>query len=453
MLFLNKQELLNNTSSGKLQVLRTDAIDILEKAVAAVEPKKALKKVLKIEKEILDVGKLNFNIDKFAKIKVIGGGKASGAMAEAIEEILGDRISEGKVNVNYDLKKIKLVGASHPIPGEDGVKGVTKMLKILENTQKDELVIVLISGGGSALMPCPVEGIPLQDFKKITESLLLNGATINELNAVRKHISAIKGGQLAKRAYPSTIISFILSDVIGDPLDTIASGPTAPDHTTFHDAVRILKNRKIWKETPKSIQIHLEKGKRQEVEETPKNGDKVFDRVHNILIGSNLVASLAAVKRSKELGYNSMLLSTRVEGEAREVGIALAGITKEITITGNPVISPGAIIVGGETTVTVTGNGRGGRNMELALGAMSKISGMNAVLVALATDGIDGPTESAGAIVDGYSLLKAENIGLNAEEFLNRNDSFTFFDQVNDTLKTGPTGTNVNDLTVILVAN
>ncbi len=300
-------------------------------------------------------------------------------------------------------------------------------------------------------MTYPAWDISLEEIRLLTEELLRSGATINELNAVRKHLSAVKGGLMAKRAHPASVLSLILSDVVGDPLDTIASGPTAPDQTTFGDAIRVLKSRGLWKGTPKSIRRRLEEGLSGDVEETPKAGDRMFEKVHNVVVGSNLTAAQAALGRADELGYNSLLLSTSVEGEAKEVGKELADIAKELVEKDTPVKRPAALIAGGETTVTVTGNGVGGRNQELVLGASLEITEYDIVMAALATDGIDGPTDAAGAIVDGTTMKRAETLNLDALKLLADNDSHTFFSKLGDAFFTGPTGTNVNDLTLILV--
>jgi glycerate-2-kinase len=300
-------------------------------------------------------------------------------------------------------------------------------------------------------MTYPALDISLSEIRSLTERLLRSGATINELNAVRKHLSAIKGGLMAKSAHPATVLSLILSDVVGDPLDTIASGPTSPDHTTFEDAIGVLKKRGIWDETTPSVRRHLEKGLSGEVEETPKAGDIIFDRVHNVVIGSNLTAAREAQRRAEELGYHSLLWSTSVEGEAKEVGMVFADIVKEIVAADTPIKRPAVLIAGGETTVTVTGNGIGGRNQELALSASLEIAGYDVAVAALATDGIDGPTDAAGAIVDGSTLKRADTMNMDALQFLADNDSYTFFSRLGDALLTGLTGTNVNDLILILI--
>ena len=458
MKFRNEAEILNNAASESLLRLRRDALDIMETALNAVNAGNAVKQSLRVEGNLLRCDGLELNLEHYARIFVIGGGKASGSMTEAVEGLFRDRISGGIVNVLknteglHKLKRVRLNSASHPIPDESGVRGVEGMMGVLDGAGEGDLIVVVISGGGSALMTYPADGVALGDVQEVTGFLLNSGATINELNAVRKHLSALKGGQMAKRASPATVLSLVLSDVVGDPLDTIASGPTVPDPTTFDDAVNVLKRRGIWERAPPSIRRRLETGAEGRIEETPKPGDEIFGKVHNVVVGSNLIAARAAVERTRILGYDSMLLSTSIEGEASQVGTVLAGIAREIAATGNPLGCPAAVVAGGETTVTVKGSGCGGRNQELALSAARRIRGLNAVVAALATDGIDGPTEAAGAIVDGSTMRRAVSKGLDAAEFLANNDSNGFFNALGDVLLTGPTGTNVNDLMLILMS-
>lgn len=301
-------------------------------------------------------------------------------------------------------------------------------------------------------MPLPRGKITVSDKKEITSALLRSGATINEINTVRKHISDFKGGWLAKKAYPATILNLILSDVVGDPLDFIASGPTVPDSTTFADALKVLKKYDLWKKMPMPVRKVLSDGTKGVIPETPKAGDKVFKGVFNVIVGNNRSASLAACECLKSKGLNTILLTTTLEGEARQVGIMLATIAHEVSSSGHPVPKPAAIVAGGETTVTVTGKGVGGRNQEIALAATQKLNNMNGVVVAsLSTDGIDGPTDAAGAIVDGKTRFKAANMHLVPEEYLSENDSYHFFSKIGDLIFTGPTGTNVNDISIAIV--
>ncbi len=452
----NKEQLIKNGGTQLDQKARAIALKSLESALNAVDPKQIIRSKFSLKNSILKVNKYSFDLKKFQNIYVVGGGKASGSMAEALEQILGKLVTNGLVNVPHGNKHkteiIKLHEASHPIPDSAGVKGTHRMLKIAEQAKKDELIICLISGGGSSLMPLPRGEISIADKRKITEDLLKCGATINEINTVRKHISDFKGGWLAKKAYPATILNLILSDVVGDPLDFIASGPTVPDSTTFSDAIKVLKKYGIWDKAPASIRKVLTDGEKALIPETPKAEDEAFEKVYNVVAGNNRFASLAACEDLKSAGLNTLLLTSTMEGEARHVGVMLASIALEVFMSGNPVPKPAGIIAGGETTVTVTGKGLGGRNQEIALAAALKLGGMNGVVVAsLSTDGVDGPTDAAGAIADGKTLTRAAEMELNPEEFLVENNSYNFFSKLGDLLFTGPTGTNVNDVSVIVI--
>lgn len=454
----NFNDLINIARNERDRKAREIALNCVEAALSAVDPRNAVDRTVKVRGETLEINKLRFNLRDIENIYVIGGGKASGAMAEAIENILGDLIKGGVVNVlkgtekNFRVKKIKLVGATHPIPSETGVSGVKEMLSIAEKASENDLVIVLISGGGSALMPMPAPPITLEEKKKVTQLLLKCGATINEINAVRKHISGFKGGQLARAIYPAITVALIISDVVGDPLDTIASGPTAPDTTTFDDAYKVLTFYNIIKEVPKSIVERIEKGLRGEIPETPKPGDKIFEKVHNIIIANNKTACRAAEEKAKEYGANAMILSTFIEGEARHVGTVLAGIAREIHKFNEPIKKPVVIILGGETTVTVTGKGKGGRNQELVLSSAIRIRGLEGTaILSIGTDGIDGITDAAGGIVDSTTMDRGIENGLDILDYLSNNDSYSYLKKTGDLIITGPTGSNVNDIMLIVL--
>jgi glycerate 2-kinase len=452
----NRKQLLENAETDLLRKARTLALDSLEHAVDAADPKKLVKTKIHIENSNLHTGNYIFDLRKFRTIYIVGGGKAAGAMAEAIEELLGKHITDGIVNVPHGDKHkthiIKLNGASHPIPDEAGVAGTRHMMALAEQAEKDDLLICLISGGGSSLMPLPRDDIPLADQQQLTEALLKSGATITEINTVRKHVSAFKGGWLAKKAYPATLLNLVLSDVVGDPLEFIASGPTVADSSTFADARTILEKYDLWKKTPNSARKILSKGEKGLIHETPKTGDAAFEKVHSIILGDVRTATEAAAKYLKSQGLATLLLTSTLEGEARHVGTVLASVANEIEATGNPVAIPAAVVLGGETTVTVTGKGRGGRNQELALSAALKLVCANGVVVAsLSTDGVDGPTSAAGAIVDCKTVARAERLGLEAAKFLAENDSYNFFARLGDLIVTGPTETNVNDVSMIIV--
>jgi glycerate-2-kinase len=455
MLVKNKNQLVKNGGTFLDQKARRLALESLERALEAADPKELLKARLTLNGSTLRVEEHSFDLGKFSNVFVIGGGKASGAMAEALENILGKRITDGLINVPYNsrnnTKTIKLHAANHPVPDENGVEGTLQMLKMAQDARKDDLIICLISGGGSSLMPLPRDNISLSEKRNITNALIKSGATINEINTVRKHISDFKGGWLAKKAYPATIMNLILSDVVGDPLDSIASGPTVPDSTTFDDAIRVLRKYDLWEKAPTSIRKVLSDGKKGLTPETPKAGDKVFKKVYNFVVGNNRSSSLAACRELRQSKLSSILLTATLEGEARHVGIMLASMAREVLVSGNPVKKPAGIVIGGETTVTVTGNGKGGRNQEISLAAASRLKGFNGVAVAsLSTDGIDGPTDAAGAIVDGRTFDRAVENGMTPDEFLANNDSYHFFSKLDDLIFTGATGTNVNDVSVIV---
>ncbi len=455
---VNRQELLDDAFSSANRKAREIVLDAIESLLDEVDPQKVVKSHIRLADETLIVDEKSFDLSSFNNIFVVGGGKASGFMAEALEEILGDRIKRGLIVVpkgtsgTYKTKKTAFYEASHPIPDNSSVEGARKIVNLVSHAKENDLVICLISGGGSSLMALPKTGILLEDKQKVTDLLLKCGATINEINTVRKHISAFKGGQLAKTAYPATILGLLLSDVLGDPLDVIASGPAVPDSSTFEEAVKILKNYDVWKKIPDSIKRVLSEGEKGLIDETPKKGDPTFEKVHNFVIGNNRLACQAAIKAMKKSGLNTMFLSSFLEGEAREIGTALSALANEVLASGNPLPPPVGIVVGGETTVTVIGRGKGGRNQELALAAALRIEGLEKVVIAsISTDGVDGPTDAAGALVDGETIRHSKELRVDAGMFMKNNDSYEFFSRVGGLIHTGPTGTNVNDVTMIIV--
>lgn len=454
----NFSELIKNARSTRDREARKLALNALDVSVQAVDPKRIVESKVKIKGDSLAVDGFKLSLRRFKRVTVVGAGKASGAMAEALERVLSGRITHGLLNVlegtksNFHIDKIELQEASHPLPSENNTAGTERMLELLTGLSEDDLVFCLISGGGSAMMSCPAAGISLEDKQKITRSLLKCGATIQEINTVRKHLSKVKGGWLAKEAYPSTLVSLIVSDVVGDPLDAIASGPTAPDPTTYLDAINVLKKYDLWSSSPNSIRERLDNGRRGMIPDTPKSDDESFKKVFNIVIGNNRLACYAAKHALEEFGLKTLYLTSLLEGEAREAALVLASIIKEIDASGRPVRRPAALIAGGETTVTVKGSGKGGRNQEIALSLLGKIAGMSRVAAAsLGTDGIDGSTDAAGAIVDGESSNRAIAMKLNPTESLLNNDSYRFFSKMNDLIFTGATGTNVNDLFVAVL--
>jgi hydroxypyruvate reductase len=444
------------TPGKNLQQLRSDGKEIFHHALRSVDPVEAVKRHLKLEGEDLAVNGKVYSLRDYAHISVTGGGKAGASMGLAVEEILGDRITRGVINVKYghltELKRVKLNEVGHPIPDQRGVAGAEEIGDLLEQLGEDNLVICLISGGGSALLPSPAEGISLEDKQKMTNLLLECGANINEINAIRKHISKLKGGGLARLAYPSTVISLILSDVVGDPLDVIGSGPTVPDNSTFGECMAILRKYDLSEKVPESIKARFQRGVKGEIEETPKAGNPIFQKTYNVIIGSNIIAVKAAEQRARELGYKPLILSTFIEGETRAAAKVHAAIAKEIVKTKHPIDPPACVISGGETTVTIRGKGLGGRNQEFVLASALDIQELKDIVVLSGgTDGTDGPTDAAGAIADVDTVRRAHELGLDPAAYLEDNDSYHFFEKLGDLLITGPTNTNVMDLRLILV--
>lgn len=397
------------------------------------------------------------------RLIVVGAGKAGAPMAAAVSEIFGDKIATGRVIVKYghvtkesasshDPARIQIAEAGHPVPDQAGLTAAGEIAQLLRETTPEDTVLCLISGGGSALFTLPADELTLSDLQATTESLLAAGATINEINTIRKHLSAVKGGRLAQRAAPAAVYTLILSDVVGDPLEVIASGPSVPDPTTFVDTWTIVEQYTLQNKLPPAVRRRLEAGRQGRIPDTPKPGDSIFERVHNVVIGSNRLAAQAAVKTARAAGFDACLLSTFIEGEAREVARVMAGLAKGLVHDEGPVARPACLIAGGETTVTLKGEGQGGRNQEMALAAAIALTGWPQVLLAcLGTDGTDGPTDAAGAFADGETVGRAQALGLDAVEHLNRNDAYNFFAPLDDLIITGPTQTNVNDLIFVFV--
>jgi hydroxypyruvate reductase len=437
------------TLTPELSKSREILIRLMNAAIEAVEPSRAMRRWVSEE---------GFEIEGYEKVMVVGGGKAGASMTMTLEQSLGDRLTQGIVNIPRGTMpeiapaRIELVEASHPIPDEGGMAGVRRMLELVSGLGQHDLVICLISGGGSALMPLPAEGITLSELQEVTRLLLRSGAAIQELNAVRKHLSAFAGGQLARAASPARVVSLIISDVVGDRLDTIASGPTYPDSTTYSDALAVLSKYELKEKVPPGILAHLTKGARGMIPETPKAGEECFRKAYYKIVASNADALAAAEEIGKAHAFNVHILTTSMQGEARQVGEHLSRVAREVYETGRPIPRPALLLLGGETTVTVKGEGRGGRNQEIALSAAIGIAGLEvAAIVSFSTDGIDGPTDAAGAVADGFTIRRAEQIGLDPILYLENNDSYSFFKQLGDLLVTGPTGTNVMDVVGLIV--
>ncbi|HDQ70766.1 MAG TPA: glycerate kinase [Chloroflexi bacterium] len=429
--------------------LRDVAGELQRAALAAVDPEAAVRRHLRRAGDALLIGERRYNLSDYERVFVVGGGKASVPMAKAAVEVLGKRLTEGVIVAKYghagslpSTPRLQFIEANHPTPDEQAVRGARAVAALARRATERDLLICLISGGASALLTWPAPGLSLAALQALTDDLLRSGATIDEINTVRKHCSRIKGGNLARLAAPATTVTLILSDVVGDPLDVIASGPTVPDPTTVADAQAVLDRYGLAADHEIPFQ------------ETPKPGDLAFERMQHVLLGSNRLAAKAAVERARALGYHTLLLSTYVEGEAREVARVAAALAKGVRAHGDPVAPPACLVWGGETTVTVRGDGKGGRNQELALAAALALDGWPGVLVmALATDGTDGPTDAAGAVVTGDTIARARAQGLDPRAALAANDSYPFFEALGDLIRTCPTGTNVNDLLFVLVGS
>jgi len=440
---------------------REDIKGIYSKAIDAVNPKKAVKnhiirkgKVL----HILDKGNTVCKIDlkKYKRIIVTGAGKATAAMASSVEEILGDLISFGCIAVKYgyteNLSKIKIIEASHPIPDENGREAAKIILKLLEDAVESDLIISLISGGGSALLPMPPEPVTLEEKKFTTGLLMKSGASIHEINAVRKHLSLVKGGNLARAAYPATTVNLIISDVVGDDMDVISSGPFVPDNSTFAIAAEILKKYKLQSRVPVSVWKYISDGADGIHTENPKQNSPAFGKVTSIIIASNIIALKAAKEEAKKRGYNSIILSSLFEGETSNAAFYHCAIAREVLSSGNPVKRPACIISGGETVVAVTGSGLGGRNMEFAMHTAIYLNGIKNISAAsIGTDGTDGPTDAAGAYADCSAIERATGKGMDIKSFKKNNDSYNFFKELGDLIITGPTNTNVMDVRIFII--
>jgi len=450
-------------SSSKIrnidQLARSDmhkhVIELLEEGLRAADPYLAVKRVVeRVGQRVLRVAGEEVLVE--GVVHAIGFGKASAQMARAVVDSLGDLVVGGVVIApegGYSIGPIEVLKGDHPIPGENTLRSSLRLLEYLrDRVEERDIVFVLVSGGGSALFEVPVEGVELRDLAELTRELMKRGADIVELNAVRKHLSQVKGGGLLRFIKAHRVFSLIVSDVVGDRLDTIASGPTVADETTYEDAYRVLVRRGLWDSLPPKIRERIEKGLRGEAPETVKPGDPLLKKVRNIVVASNVMSLEAMARRAEELGYRPLILTPFMEGEAREVGKVLAAVIKSVKQLGKPLEPPAAILAGGETTVTVKGSGVGGRNQELCLSLALRIDGIDRVVAAcMGSDGVDGVSPAAGAVVDGAVCREARERGLDPVSYLDNNDSYTFFKELGRAIMTGYTGTNVNDFFIALI--
>lgn len=451
---------------------RDDAEAIFRAAVARVDPEPMMERSLRVESRtggaflVIDTGseEHSCNLDAFDRIFAVGFGKASARMAAGLEAVLGARLAGGFVATGEGqaagLERLHILEAGHPIPDARSEAAAAAILGLGPSLggvlSGRDLVIVLVSGGGSAMLCAPAEGLSLADKAAATSLLLASGAAISEVNCLRKHLSAVKGGRLAAALAPATVIALVLSDVVGDELDAIASGPTVPDPTSFADAIGIARRYGIAETLPSAVLAHLEAGAAGLIPDTPKPGDPAFARTRTILLGTNRLALAAAEAEARRLGYNSLVLSSRVTGEAREIALVYLGIGKDIAASDFPLAKPACLISGGETTVSLRGKGRGGRNQEMVLAFLTALGraphgGEGLCFLSAGTDGRDGPTDAAGACCGLETYRAALAAGLDPAAFLADNDSYGFFGKVGGLITTGPTGTNVCDVQVLVV--
>ncbi|HET6675856.1 MAG TPA: glycerate kinase [Nitrospiraceae bacterium] len=420
----------------------------------AGDPYGAMLRSARVEKGALRAGPYRYRLSDYRRVVAIGAGKATARMAQALERVMGSSLQSGLVVVKYGhgglTKTIQVAEAGHPVPDQEGLHAGRRMLEMAGRLTKDDLLIVLVSGGASSLLPAPVNGLTLEDKQRTTQLLLRSGATIQEMNTVRKHLSSLKGGQLAV-ATKAHVLTLLLSDVIGDDIGTIGSGPTAPDDTTFADAWAIVRQYRLDRTIPHSVRRHLLHGLQGRVRETPTSRSAIFKRVDHYIIGGNSAAVNAVSKGALNAGLQTMVVGSTLTGEAKEVAKVFGAMAREVAIRARPLRRPCCLLAGGELTVTVSGKGRGGRAQEFALAAAGEIAGLKDVWIAgFATDGSDGPTDVAGAVVNGNTVAVAKRKGLDATLALLQNDAYTFFQTAGGHITTGPTGTNVNDLYLLL---
>jgi len=439
-----------------LRTLKSHAKVIYKHALSSVDAYELMKKSLKLKGNILSInGQSEFNLDRFERIFVLGSGKASVPMASATENILKERISDGLIITKYGyhrrLKRLDVIEAGHPVPDGSSITAANKVVDLLRKSGRNDLIIYLLSGGTSALYCAPETGLSLEDKQEVTRLLLNSGANITEINIVRKHLSKVKGGKSGELAYPATVINLILSDTIGNNVSTTGSGPFAYDETTFSDVLEILKKYSIFEKVPDSVRNFITEGLMKGTGKTIKLKSGILRNCINHMIGDNTIALESAQSKAQELGYNAAVMTSVLEGEAKEVSKALMAIAKEVLIYNRPVQKPACLIFGGELTVTVTGKGKGGRCQEFALASTLEIANnKNIVVLSSGTDGTDGPTDAAGALVDNSTLKK--NMESNAEHYLKNNNAYSYLKETGNLIFTGPTNSNVMDIILILIS-
>lgn len=428
---------------------------LLVRGLDAVDARKAVGRAISRSGNELVIGRRRYDLCRYERVVVLGAGKATASMAQAVEQRLGSWVHDGFIVVKHGhvlpTKRIVVAEAGHPVPDRSGQRAAARLCALAAELGRRDLLIVLLSGGASSLLPAPVSGISLADKQQTTQLLLRCGASIGEINTIRKHLSTIKGGRLAELT-EATVVTLILSDVLGDDISAIASGPTVPDPTTYQEAVAIVKHYRMWRAIPQSVRQHLDRGCQGLAEETPKPGASLFRRVHYHIVGNNIAAVMAVARAAREAGLRTFVHKQVLTGEASEEGRRFGALAKNIVRAGNPLQRPCCVVAGGETTVTVTGKGTGGRAQEFASAAALEIAGLDKVWVAaIGTDGTDGPTDAAGAVVDGDTVARARRFSVDLNGSLKRHDVYPALKQLRQLIVTGPTGTNVNDLYLLLI--
>jgi glycerate 2-kinase len=428
---------------------------LIVRGLTAVNARTAVGRAISRNGVKLVIGRRRYDLSRYKRVVVVGAGKATASMARAVEQRLGPRLHGGFVVVKYGhvvpTRRIVVAEAGHPVPDRSGQRAATRLCAMAAELGRRDLLIVLLSGGASSLLPAPVAGVTLADKQRTTQELLRCGASIHDINTVRKHLSRIKGGRLAELT-EATVVTVILSDVLGDDLSAVASGPTVPDPTTYQEAVAILKRDRIWRVLPQRVRQHLERGCQGFVSETPKPGSSLFRRVHHHIVGNNAAAVAAVIRAAREAGLRTLVYMPALTGEARVEGQRFGVLARNIVREGKPLQRPCCVVAGGETTVTVTGKGTGGRAQEFAAAAALEIAGLAKVwVVAIGTDGTDGPTDAAGAVIDGHTLSRAQRLSVDLKGALKRHNTYPALKKLQQLIITGPTGTNVNDLYLLLV--
>jgi glycerate 2-kinase len=428
---------------------------LIVRGLTAVDARTAVGRAILRNGEALVIGRRRYDLRRYERVVVVGAGKATASMARAVEQRLGPRLHGGFVVVKHGhvvpTRRIVVAEADHPVPDRSGQRAAARLCAMAAELGRRDLLLVLLSGGASSLLPAPVAGVTLADKQRTTQELLRCGASIREINTVRKHLSRIKGGRLAELT-EATVVTLILSDVLGDDLSAIASGPTVPDPTTYQDAVAIAKRHRIWRALPQRVRQHLNRGCQGFASETPKPGSSLFRRVHHHIVGNNAAAVAAVIRAAREAGLRTLVYRPALTGEARVEGQRFGALARNIVREGKPLQRPCCVVAGGETTVTVTGKGTGGRAQEFAAAAALEIAGLAKVwVVAIGTDGTDGPTDAAGAVIDGHTVSRAQRLSVDLKGALKRHNTYPALKKLQQLIITGPTGTNVNDLYLLLV--